>query len=54
MKTITKRFIKAIGHLSYDHKLVYCLKMSRVNKELLYNYLIQGRITLEEYVQAIK
>jgi hypothetical protein len=41
-----------IRNLSYDPKLVKTIKKSNVNKDFLYNQLINGKITLQEYLRA--
>ena len=41
-----------ISDLSFDRKLVKAIKKSNVNKDLLYNQLISGKITLQEYLHA--
>lgn len=53
MKAITSNIKKAFVDLRFDPSLVSQLKKAKLDKELLYNHLAQGRITLEEYLQAI-
>jgi hypothetical protein len=43
-----------IKNLSFDSELVNSLKKEKINKGRLYNYLIAGKITLNEYIQALK
>jgi hypothetical protein len=38
----------------FDEELVTTIKEEKVSKHLLYNYLIAGRITLKEYLKAVK
>ena len=45
-----KSFIK---ELLCDEELVNKMKTSKVNKEYMYNLLFTGRITLQEYLDAI-
>lgn len=45
-----KAFIK---QLFFDKELVESIKASKVNPEYLYTELINGRITLQEYVAAL-
>lgn len=54
MKLITKSFKNALQGLLYDQELVTNIRKANLNKEYLYNHLISGKITLEEYVQAVK
>jgi len=44
MKTI-------ISEMLFDKEMVNALKQSEMNKELLYNQLISGRITMKEYLE---
>lgn len=54
MKPITKSLKNMLQDLFYDRDLVNEIKKSNVDKGHLYNHLISGRITLEEYVHAVK
>lgn len=54
MKLITKNFKTALQGLLFDQELVTNIKKAKLDKEHLYNHLISGKITLEEYVQAVK
>ena len=47
MKTI-------IQALAFDKELVHHLKEVNVSKGHLYNQLVSGKITLQEYLQAVK
>jgi hypothetical protein len=54
MKPIIKSFKSVLQGLVYDQELVNEIKKANIDKECLYNHLSSGRITLEEYVQAVK
>jgi hypothetical protein len=43
-----------IKTIFFDKELVATLKEEKTDKGQLYNYLIAGRITLKEYLQAAK
>ena len=45
MKSILK-------HLFFDKELVQRIKEVKTNKNLLYNHLVSGKITLQEYLAA--
>jgi len=44
MKTI-------ISEMLFDKEMVNALKQPEMNRELLYNQLISGRITMKEYLE---
>jgi len=46
-----KAFIK---QLFFDREMVEAIKVSKANKEVLYTELINGRITMQEYIAATK
>jgi len=54
MKAITNALKKATQELFFDQELVQTIKEIKIKKEYLYNHLLSGRITLEEYIHAIK
>ena len=54
MKPITKPLKNILQGLWYDAELVTEIKKANLNKEQLYNYLSIGKITLAEYVNAVK
>ena len=45
--------LKLIKKLSFDRELVSKIRKSHVDKNMLYNYLISGKITMEEYLYSI-
>jgi hypothetical protein len=46
-----KPFIK---QLFFDKELVKSIKNTKINKAVLYSALLDGRITLHEYIAAVK
>ena len=54
MKPLTKSLQKFFLELSFDKQLVRQIKKANIDQDLLYNYVTNGRITLEEYLHAVK
>ena len=40
-----------INEMVFDKEMVNMLKQANMNKEMLYNQLISGRITMKEYLE---
>jgi hypothetical protein len=45
--------MKAIKQLFFDKELVEAIKVSKADTEVLYLQLINGKITMKEYIAAI-
>lgn len=41
-----------IKNLIFDREVVSKLRQAKMTKEMLYNHLINGRITMQEYLAA--
>jgi hypothetical protein len=55
IRTIKIQEMKSIMKtIFFDEELVTTIKEEKINKHQLYNYLIAGRITLKEYLKAVK
>ena len=46
--------MKALKQLFFDRELVEAIKDSKADKEVLYIQLINGKITMKEYIAANK
>lgn len=46
--------MKYLKNLFFDRKIVSALKRSNVDANFLYSQLFSGKITLQEYLSAIK
>jgi len=44
--------MNTIKDLIYDKEVVSRMKEAKMTKEMLYNHLINGRITMQEYLAA--
>ncbi|HEY8970716.1 MAG TPA: hypothetical protein VIM64_16530 [Puia sp.] len=44
--------MKALKQLLFDKELVEAIKVSKANQEVLYLQLINGKITMKEYMAA--
>lgn len=54
MKPITNNLKSLFQGLWNDPELINEIKKANLTKEQLYNHLTIGRITLKEYIQAVK
>lgn len=52
MKTILNHTKRAISNLLFDRRLVSSIKKAAIDENQLYNQLMSGRITLQEYLHA--
>ena len=43
-----------IKQLFFDKELVNSIKSNKINKAVLYSALLDGRITLQEYIATVK
>jgi len=43
-----------IKHLFFDREMVEAVKTVKANKEILYSQLIDGKITMKEYIAMTK
>ena len=43
-----------IKQLFFDKEIVEAVKVARANKEVLYTHLIDGKITMKEYIAITK
>ena len=50
----TKTMKKLIKQLFFDKELVEAIKITNATRELLYVQLINGRITMKEYIAATR
>jgi len=46
-----KSFIK---QLFFDKEMVEAIKVTKANREILYSRLLDGKITMQEYIAATK
>jgi hypothetical protein len=53
METTIRSMKTMINNLLFDRKLVRAIRKANVNKGYLYNQLMSGRITLQEYLRAV-
>jgi len=44
--------MNSIKDLVFDREVVSKLRQTKMTKEMLYNHLINGRITMQEYLAA--
>ena len=45
---------KLIKQLFFDREVVEAVKIASVNREFLYTQLINGKITMKEYIAAVR
>ena len=48
-----KSIRKVISALWFDNEVVDALKEQKVNEDILYTYLISGKISLREYLKLL-
>ena len=46
--------MKSIKNLIFDREVVSKMRQAKMTKEMLYNHLSNGRITMQEYLVASK